>query len=630
MGLKRKLGLAEAFCFAAGAMISSGLFVLPGQAYKLAGPAAVISYGLAALMMIPALFSQTELATAMPKSGGSYFFIERSMGAFSGTLAGFANWLSVALKSAFAMVGIGAFTRLLWPEADFDERQWEWLIKAVAVGCCLVFTVMNLFSVKTASRTQVILVIFLLAGLFFFIAIGLPQVQQHPNFDDAISRSGGNIFPTAALVFISFGGLTKIASVGEEVVSPGRTIPRAMFLAYVIVSVIYVIAVTITIGVVDGEVLGQGPYGNLTPLSIAARNIFGRPGMIILSIAAMLAFITTGNSGILAASRSPMSMSRDALLPKAFSRISKKYSTPYVSILLTSVFMILIIVVLNISNLVKVASTMMLILFLLVNVAVLIMRSSKIPNYRPLYVSPLFPWIQIAGIIIYSSLIFSLIAKSGMAPLITLLSFFSGVVLWYFIYVRKTSTRQSALLYIVRKVVDKEITRGSLDEELREIALERDDVVHDRFDHLIKSCEILDLPAKTTAHELFEQVAELLSKRFRVSREVLLEKFEQREDSSSTVIRPGLAVPHIIIDGWGLFDIIPVRCKEGIVFSPDQPPVTTAFILVGTSDERNYHLRALMAIAQVVQERDFERKWMQAVNIEDLRDAVLLSPRLRE
>ena len=125
MALKRKLGFWDVFCIAAGAMISSGLFVLPGQAFRQCGPAVVLAYALAALMVVPALLSKAELATAMPRSGGSYFFVERSMGALPGTLAGLANWLSIALKSAFAMIGIGAFARLIWPDAAIN---WEWLI----------------------------------------------------------------------------------------------------------------------------------------------------------------------------------------------------------------------------------------------------------------------------------------------------------------------------------------------------------------------------------------------------------------------------------------------------------------------------------------------------------------------
>ena len=97
MALKRKLGFWGVFCIAAGAMISSGLFVLPGLAFAEAGPAMVLSYAFAGILVIPAMMSQAELVTAMPRSGGSYFYITRSMGMLLGTLAGLSDWFAIAL-----------------------------------------------------------------------------------------------------------------------------------------------------------------------------------------------------------------------------------------------------------------------------------------------------------------------------------------------------------------------------------------------------------------------------------------------------------------------------------------------------------------------------------------------------
>ena len=159
MALKKELGLAGVFCIAAGAMISSGLFILPGIAFAKAGPAMILAYLLAGVLVIPAMLSKAELATAMPKAGGSYFYIERSMGALPGTIAGLANWFSLALKSAFALVGIGAFAKLAWPGISEME------MKAIAIGFCVLFSVLNLVGVKYVSRIQVFLVLILLGRL---------------------------------------------------------------------------------------------------------------------------------------------------------------------------------------------------------------------------------------------------------------------------------------------------------------------------------------------------------------------------------------------------------------------------------------------------------------------------------
>ncbi|MBU1239112.1 amino acid permease, partial [Myxococcota bacterium] len=131
--LKRELGLIQLFCIASGAMISSGLFVLPGIAFAVAGPAMLLSFLIASALMLPALLSKAELATAMPKSGGNYFFVERSLGPLMGTIAGLMDWFSVALKTAFAMVGIGGIFLLFFPQYGITG------LKIVAVSATLLF-----------------------------------------------------------------------------------------------------------------------------------------------------------------------------------------------------------------------------------------------------------------------------------------------------------------------------------------------------------------------------------------------------------------------------------------------------------------------------------------------------------
>jgi amino acid transporter/mannitol/fructose-specific phosphotransferase system IIA component (Ntr-type) len=626
--LQRKLGFLDIYCIAAGGMISSGLFVLPGQAFKVAGPAVVLSYALASLLVVPTLLSKCELSTAMPKSGGTYFFIERSMGGLLGTLAGLAGWLSLALKAAFAMIGIGAFAKLIWADAPLNDVQWEWLIKGVASVCCVLFMLMNLFSVKMAGRFQVWMVFALLIVLVIYAFAGVPHVSQHPNFDNFFGNGLEAMFATVGLVFVSYGGLTKIAAIAEEVRNPGRNIPRAVILAFVTVSLLYIFAIFVTVGVTPAEKLAAGQYGDLTPLSTAAGAFLGRWGMVILSFAAIMAFVTTGNAGILSASRSPLAMSRDGLLPEWLAKVSK-FGTPHLSIIFTTLFMLAMILALNISDLVKVASTMMMILFLLVNVAVLIMRTSGLQNYRPLFRSPLFPWVQIAGIGLYTALIVEMIIVQKLVAILTTVGFLLGSVVWYFLYAKRHMTRQSALVHLVNKVVAAELRRTELEEELRDIALERDEIEHDRFDRLVQDAPILDMSGQVAAEKLFKQVSLPLANRVGLPAEDIAQRLMQREKTSTTILQPGLAVPHIIVPGENIFALAMVRCRDGAVFNVDLPYVKAAFILLGSQDQRNFHLQALMAIAHIVQSPDFFRRWHGAHSVEHLRDIVLLSDRQR-
>lgn len=185
-------------------------------------------------------------------------------------------------------------------------------------------------------------------------------------------------------------------------------------------------------------------------------------------------------------------------------------------------------------------------------------------------------------------------------------------------------------MHIVERVTDKQIKSPSLENELRDILIERDEIIADRFDQLIQQCPIVDLQGPQQAENVFKEVAGVLSERLEIAESALYERFGQREAEGSTVLEPGLAIPHIIIEGQSRFEILLVRAGDGITFPHAPDPVKTVFFLAGSKDERNYHLRALMAIAQIVQEKDFYTRWYAARDTEALRNLILLSKRKRD
>ncbi len=596
-------------------MISSGLFVLPGIAYAAAGPAVVLAFLLAGILVIPALLSKAELATAMPKAGGAYFFIERSLGGAFGTIGGMASWLSLTLKSAFALVGMGSFAVLLFPHIGV------WQVKAIASGLCLVFVVINLVGARHAGRFQSVLVIGLLVAIGYFIVRGLPSVNVE-NFAPFMPHGTSSLFATAGLVFVSYGGLTKVSGVAEEVRNPGRNVPLAMFLAFTIVTVIYVLAISTAVGTLPASLLS----GSRTPISLAADAFAGPVGLIIMTIAALIAFTTTGNAGILSASRTPLAMSRDGLLPSSLARVNSRHGTPHVAILMTGAFMIALIVLLDLETLIKTASTMKIILFLLMNVAVIMMRESKMQGYRPTFRSPFYPWIQILAVVIYGFLVF----KMGTLPLVITAAFFAGSLLWYVVYVGLHGRQDSALIQVVRRITSRELGTSSLDAELREILKERDEIEEDRFDGLVKTCTVMDMDHGEPVDAFFKRLSKVLGHELRMRSDEVFDLLVKREAESTTALRPGLAIPHIVVEGEGVFSILLARSQQGIMFSDDVPPVHAVFVLIGSRGERNYHLRALMHIAQITQHSDFDRRWKAARGPEDLRSIVLLGERRRD
>ena len=610
-GLKKELGLFGVFAVGAGAMISSGIFVLPGPAYNIAGAGVVVSYVLAALMIVPAMLSGAELATAMPRAGGDYFFITRSLGPAVGTVGGIGAWFSLILKSSFALVGAGAYAVSLFEGLNPIS---------VMVVACIVFTVMNMFTAGRGHTAQIWMVVALLAIMVAYCVFGVPKVDIK-RFSPLAEKGVGAIFAAAGFVFISYGGLLKVASLSEEVKRPGRNLPLGLALCLVVVAILYFFCVFVTVGVLERGRMGATE----TPLAEGAFAIMGEAGRILIDIAAILACLTTANAGIMAASRYPMAMARDRVLPRFLRRMSKGRGAPIFAVLITGALVLSAGLILDLTHLVEVASTILITLFVLINLSVIVMRESKIQNYRPQFRCPLYPWVQILGI---AAGIFLLI-EMGYEPLLIAAGFVVAALLWYLAYARRRVRQEYALIHLVERVTDRRLTSYTLEEELREIVRERDAVQEDRFDRLIRGCPVLDLEGPLSREAFFEVVAAELAARVGMDVADLKKRLIEREEQSTTVLRPGLAVPHVVIDGEKIFEVAMARIRQGVVFSPEIPPVRIVFVLVGTPDERTFHLRALAAIAQITQTTGFDEKWLAARSRQELRDIVILAERMR-
>jgi mannitol/fructose-specific phosphotransferase system IIA component (Ntr-type) len=428
------------------------------------------------------------------------------------------------------------------------------------------------------------------------------------------------IFMTAGMVFVSYGGLLKIASIAEEVKNPARTIPLAMILSLVIVGLLYMLVVLVTTGVLDANLLDHSP----TPISDGAAAFMGRPGWIVLGIAALLAFISTANAGIMAASRYPLALSRDGLLPGFLRKIHPRFKTPYVSIVITGGLMVLALF-LNLTTLVKAASTVLILTYIFSCLAVVVLRESRIQNYRPRFRAPIYPVIQIVGVCGFIFLLYQM----GRASLFSSLGIVAAGVVVYWSYGRWRTSHEFALLHLIERITAREITTRSLETELKDIIRERDDITKDRFDKVIEESIVLDIDEGMDVEPFFKLVSEAMAGHLHLVPDEVLKAIHEREKQSSTVLRPGLAIPHIVIEGEQAFDILLARSRGGVKFSEDALHVHAIFVLVGTRDERNFHLRALSAIAQIVQDPHFEEKWMAAENQEALRDIVLLGERRR-
>lgn len=435
------MGLFDVFAVSTGAMFSSGFFLLPGLASQYTGPSVILAYLLAGLLIMPSMFSVAEISTALPRSGGAYFFLDRSLGPLMGTIGGIGTYIALLLKTAFALVGIGAYGAIFW---DIP-------IKETAVVFTVVFAVLNIFGARKSSGIQKIFVIVLLVVLMAFIADGFWNVFSGKNPPVTFDRTtytpfftdglNGLIF-TTGFVFVSYLGLTQIASVAEEIKNPERNIPLGMGLSLLVTAMVYVLGVFVMVSVIGNDALSE----DLSPAATAVRELFTwlpeNTGLYVVVVAALFAFASTGNAGMLATSRYPLAMGRDNLFSQKFSKISR-WGTPVPAILLTAGLIVLFIIVLTEEGIVKLASTFQLFIFMAINFSVIVFRKSKIASYDPGYHSPLYPWMQIIGILTSLALMFYMGWGALAFTVVTILLSY----LWYMVFVRSKVKREGAIYH---------------------------------------------------------------------------------------------------------------------------------------------------------------------------------------
>ncbi len=413
--LERSLSLTSVIAISIGGMLGSGIFVLPGLAAAKTGSSLWLAYLLAALCILPAALSKSELATAMPTSGGTYVYIERAFGPRLGTISGFGLWLSLLLKSAFALVGFGAYLSVL---VQIDPGYTPY-IALVFLGVILM---LNIFGVKKVGKVQIVIVSISLFTLGAILAFGIPKVA--PEFLSPFLVNGNyGLVSTVAFVYISYAGVTKVAAIAGEIKNPSVNLPRAMLLSLLIMSAIYVSIAFVLVGNISLSELQE----DIRPIYTIAELLGGTYVGYAAALVGIITLISMANSGVLAASRFPFAMAIDELLPKFMGKIHSKYLTPVVTIILTCVVMALVILFLDVEKIAKLASAFMVTMFILVNSCVIVLRETAAQWYKPPYRSPLYPFMQLFGIISG----FLLLVFLGFGPFVAVLSIFVLGLLTY-------------------------------------------------------------------------------------------------------------------------------------------------------------------------------------------------------
>ncbi|WIV66387.1 amino acid permease [Natrialbaceae archaeon AArc-T1-2] len=451
--LAKDLGLLSALTIGIGTMIGAGIFVLPGVAAQEAGPIVVVSFLIGGLIAMINALAVSELGTAMPKAGGGYYYINRALGPAFGSISGLGDWMGLAFASAFYCIGFGGYLVGMLEGTAFalpTLELWLFVVTDIQLGALIagvIFVGVNYIGAKETGGIQTVIVLLLLGILTVFAASGLLHFDWGTLTTDGFAPTEdgyGAVLPATALVFVSFLGYAKIATVAEELKNPGRNLPLAVIGSVAIVTVIYAILVGLMVGIVPWDILDDE-----TPVSqVAERTFAGLPvleviGVGAISFAALLATASSANASILSSARINFAMGRDRIVTDWLNEIHPSFATPYRSIALTGGLIIAFIVALgqDLEVLATAASILHLIVYALMNAALIVFREADVPEYDPDFRVPLYPITPILG----ATLSIGLIAF--MEPHVILLSFafVVGSLLWYGLYGRQTTTDSGVL-----------------------------------------------------------------------------------------------------------------------------------------------------------------------------------------
>jgi amino acid transporter/nucleotide-binding universal stress UspA family protein len=443
--LAKDLGPLAALTIGVGTMIGAGIFVLPGDAVTTAGSLAVAAFVVGGAIALLTALSASELGTAMPKSGGAYYYVNHALGPLFGSIAGWANWLGLAFASAFYMVGFGEYIQLIVGVSGpvgLGPVSLNVATLIALVGGAF-FVSVNYIGAKETGKLQNVIVIILVAILAVFTFIGGLQADLS---NLPASEGYGPMLTATGFIFVSYLGFVQITSVAEEIKEPGKNLPRAVIGSVVLVTGVYALVLFVMSASLEpGFIAGIG--ADEIAVVEVADVLMGPVGAVAMLFGGLLATASSANASILASSRINFAMGRDEIVTPSLNEVHPRFATPYKSIAITGGLILAFILggdliggdaILTLSG---IASFLHLVIYGLLNLALIVMRIADPEEYQPEFRVPLYPFTPILGAITSFALIAYI--EPGVRLFGTAIVGLS--ILWYVFYARTRTTKQGIL-----------------------------------------------------------------------------------------------------------------------------------------------------------------------------------------
>ena len=386
--LTRRLGLPGAVVVGVGSMVGAGVFTALGLAAARAGTLLLLALALAGVVAWINATSTAQLAAVHPTSGGAYTFGRRQLGEWAGFLAG---WGFVTGKSASVAAMAYTFALYVVPAVSPQEAPGaDWTARWVAVAAVVLLTGVNLLGItRTVQATVAIVVpvVLILAAVIVagFLSPAPDAGRAGPGLDSPGADPGlWSVLQGAGLLFFAFAGYARIATLGEEVRSPRRTIPRAVFGALAFTLVLYVL-----LAVALQRVLGvDGLAASAAPVRDAVALLFGADWIWLAVFGAALASLGSMLNLVAGLSRTGLAMAREGDLPRALEAVSARTSVPWVAQLAAAAVVIVLLLSADVLTVVGFSSFGVLVYYAVANLAASTLTERAVRAPR---------WLNLAG-----------------------------------------------------------------------------------------------------------------------------------------------------------------------------------------------------------------------------------------
>ncbi|MFW9825063.1 MAG: APC family permease [Candidatus Thorarchaeota archaeon] len=399
--LKRRVSLFALTVYGVGNVLGAGIYSLIGEVVGITGNLSWLPFIVASITGALTGLSYAELSAMYPKSAAEFVYTEE---AFKKRILSFILGWIIIFSGLFSAATVAlAFGSYVSGLIGIPSIFLKVIFAAILV---IILSGVNLVGIKTSTRTNIVFTLIEASGLIIIIIIGIPFFGTVNYFELPTTSNVGALFSSVALIFFAYIGFEDIANIAEEVKEPHKNLPRAIIYSIIITTIVYCLTAISVVSILDYNIIAVSD----APLNEVAAVVLGPIGGIVMSSIALFATANTVLIMLIVTSRMMYGMARDKALPEGLGKISPKYRTPYISVIITLCITIIPILFGDISLVAHATVFGVLINFILVNLSLIALRKSKPDIERPFELKPSIKWVPIIallGAIICIALLFT-------------------------------------------------------------------------------------------------------------------------------------------------------------------------------------------------------------------------------